>query len=447
LVASQYLHRLTIAFLCLLIFAVSIDAQNSNDAIPIRVGETAAGEINGQADVYRFEATAGDVRIVDVMSEDFRPVVDIRGPGGETIVSHMDGETLASAAFVAPEDGTYTFFAGGFNNRGEGAYTVRLRAASAIEFGQTITDTLDNGANAYDIVPEADGLAIITLEPIDDDLELEMRVLGEANRELASASLLSMRPERLAVPLTAGQTVALVVDFWFVSDRLDGRYALSIDIIEPQPLLIDIPYTVEVVDFAVQYLTFDAVAGETIHVTADSGYRPGTEGVDTQLELIAPDGTRVARDSSNGPYVNPAITRVTLPQDGRYHLILAPEGDRTGSGSVEVLVESTDRLSLSTGQVALTLGERFDEEILQFEAEPNVHYRLRITPEARTVEIDIEIDAETFDPIRINADNASRIVFDFTVPDTAQRELATIHLRQFAPNEPVIYNVGLETVE
>ena len=440
---KQLIFSLTL----LLITSLSIHAQDSRNAIPISVGDTVTGEINGMADVYRFEASTGQVLIVDVMSEDFRPVVDVHDPDGIEILFRSEGETLASAAFVVPRDGTYTFFAGGFINRGEGQYTVRLRRASHIEVQAQLSDQLEGGANAYTFTGAADGLAVITLEPLEDDLDLELAFMGDANVELARTALINDNPAAITFPVVADQTYAIVVDFWFASDRLTGSYHLSLDIIQPQPLFVDVPYTAEVTDFVVQYFTFDATAGETVHITADSGSRPGTEGVDTQLELIAPDGARIARDSNNGPYLNPAVTRVTLSQDGRYHVILQPEGSRIGSGSVDILVESAEPYNLSTGQVTVTLGERFDQEIIRFDAEPGVHYRLRITPEARIVEIGVEIVGETFDAVHLTADNVSRLMFDFTLPDDAQPEQASIHLRQFAPGEPVLYNIALETVE
>ena len=445
--SKHHCQQLIVSFILLLIPIMPIHAQDSRNAIPISIGDIATGEINGAADVYRFEASAGHVLIVDVMSEDFRPVVDVHGPDGNEILFRSEGETLASAAFVVPRDGIYTFFAGGFINRGEGQYTVRLRQASVIEHQDQLADQLDGGANAYTVTSAANGLAAITLEPLEDDLDLELTFISDANVELARTALISDRPGTITFPVAAGRTYAVVVDFWFASDRLTGSFRLSLDIIQPQPLFIDTPYAAEVSDFAVQYFTFEATAGETVHITADSGSRPGIEGVDTQLELIAPDGTRIARDSSNGPYLNPAITRVTLPQDGRYHVILQPEGDRVGSGSVDLLVESAEPYNLSTGQVTVTLGERFDQEVIRFDAEPGVHYRLRISPEAQSVEINIEIEGETFDTIDLTADNISRLVFDFTLPDEAQPEQANIHLRQYAPNEPILYNVALETVE
>jgi hypothetical protein len=68
---------------------------------------------------------------------------------------------------------------------------------------------------------------------------------------------------------------------------------------------------------------FEGQAGDVVTISMDAV----SEGMDTYLELFAPDGVRVARDDDSGDGPDAAIIAFELPIDGIYRIIARGHGD------------------------------------------------------------------------------------------------------------------------
>lgn len=79
-------------------------------------------------DVYAMEVEAGEVRVVDLMSDQFDAFMFLVGPGLSDPIIDDDGGGRCNARidFVAPASGTYRVVVNSLSDTGAGAYTLRV---------------------------------------------------------------------------------------------------------------------------------------------------------------------------------------------------------------------------------------------------------------------------------------------------------------------------------
>ncbi|MEM8502147.1 MAG: pre-peptidase C-terminal domain-containing protein [Cyanobacteria bacterium P01_D01_bin.1] len=85
-------------------------------------------------DTYTFEGKAGEIMTIELQSEEFDPMLVLRGPDGEELTSNDDyGGTLNSTIVIElPEGGTYSAIASSFSGFG-GSYQIEVRPSSEYE--------------------------------------------------------------------------------------------------------------------------------------------------------------------------------------------------------------------------------------------------------------------------------------------------------------------------
>jgi hypothetical protein len=429
----------------LLMVAPLVSAQE--DAIPIAIGEEASGEISGTAATYVFSATAGQMLIVDVLSEDFEPIAEVNDASGSEVAFAFGGDTFASVVFTVPEDGEYFASAGEFMGEGTGAYTIRVREGQTIAFGDSVDAEINGGTDAYTFEGTTGTLAVIELTTT--DMEFELELYDSAGTLLASDAVFSSGTQAIIeFLLPADDTYTIQVPLWFATDVLSGPYTLSLNSITPESLTYDNGVTSEVTGIERNYFFFEGTTGDVIHVTADSGTTEEVEGIDVDFELVGPDGEIVATDNSDGPFSDPALTRILLPMDGLYLLKVIPnDDDEAQYGSVDVLVETAELLTTDEGPVSLTLGDRFEQDFIRFTGEPGASYTLTVTPERPIVSFNAAIGEGLFSTINGTVSNGNRLVLDFTVPEDTTAGLLNVSLRQSSFQDATTYEVNITPAE
>ena len=116
---------------------------------PAPIGDPVSGELNESIDTYSFTAAAGELFIISLESEDFDPLVEVFNSVGNMVGRDDDsGEgNNALMAFLAQEDGNFTFTAGAWLGEATGAYTLTVTQTSpaAIDYDSTITLETNGG--------------------------------------------------------------------------------------------------------------------------------------------------------------------------------------------------------------------------------------------------------------------------------------------------------------
>jgi len=92
------------------------------------------GMLAPMEDAYPFDGDAGQTMTIELQSDDFDPVLLLKGPDGEVLTSNDDyGGTLHSTIVIElPETGIYNAIASSFSGQG-GSYQIEVRPASEYE--------------------------------------------------------------------------------------------------------------------------------------------------------------------------------------------------------------------------------------------------------------------------------------------------------------------------
>jgi len=417
-------------------------AQDEPAPIPIAIGEEASGEIDGAAVTYVFSATAGQTIIVDVLSEDFEPIAEVNDANGAELAFEFGGDTFASVVFTAPADGDYFFPAGEFMGEGSGAYTVRVREAGALEVGTPISGELNGGTDSYTFQGTAGTLTVLRIET--SGVEAGLELIDSEGNQLASDTVFSSGTEAIIeFLLPADGQYRADIPLWFATDVLTGAYTLTLNEIQPTAVEYDAANTVTVEGIDREYFSFAGTTGDVIHILADSGTTEEVEGIDTNLELVGPDGVIITTDNSDGPFADPAITRIILPMDGLYLIKLIPADDAPDqSGDVTLTVETAELLRAEDG-TTVSLGERWEQDFVYFEGAPGTTYTLTVTPDRGTVSYSINIGEGLFSSISATIGNGDNLVFTFTVPEDAPAGITGISIRQSSFQNPAGYSISI----
>src|SRR5690606_29066153 len=112
-------------------------------------------------------------------------------------------------------------------------------------------------------------------------------------------------------------------------------------------------------------LSYEGEAGDVITVLVDA-----RNDTDTQMSLYNADGDEIARDDNSGTFLNPALIRIALPQDGEYRIAITHynEGEVL-IDEFEVTLYEVDLLNLNNGAQSTTLDGEFQLDRMIFEAE------------------------------------------------------------------------------
>lgn len=139
------MKRLTVVFALLLVVVGSVFAQE-----PLEIGATVEGELDESMGTYTFSATAQQVLVFTLSSEDFDPFLQIESASGDVLASDDDGGGSLNAriVFVAPEAGEYNLVARSYGGDASGAFVLTSSDdVIQLSFGEAITVDLPEGGS------------------------------------------------------------------------------------------------------------------------------------------------------------------------------------------------------------------------------------------------------------------------------------------------------------
>lgn len=152
---------------------------------PIALGQTVEGRLRGRTqDLWVFEGQAGDIVTIRMISAEFDSYLELRGPGGQSLITDDDGLGYPDAAiqnFRLPARGAYTIVARSYGDHGFGRYALSLAAGEdvptgggAIATGQTVAgELLSSEGDLWTFSGTAGARVTIAVDsPIDTTLTL-----------------------------------------------------------------------------------------------------------------------------------------------------------------------------------------------------------------------------------------------------------------------------------
>ncbi|EDX84794.1 Bacterial pre-peptidase C-terminal domain family [Synechococcus sp. PCC 7335] len=175
------------------------------------------GKLAPVEDAYSFEGEAGQVMTIELQSEEFDPVLMLKGPNGEVLTSNDDyGGTLNSTIVIElSETGTYSAVASSFSGLG-GSYQIEVRPSSEYEqvfsraYNYSVSEDFADAVEAYS--------AAITLDDTDPGA-----YLGRAESRINLAYLTSeveiTNPSDLPQPILE----AVINDYQTAADLLEQQ--------------------------------------------------------------------------------------------------------------------------------------------------------------------------------------------------------------------------------
>jgi hypothetical protein len=313
----------------------------------IAVGDVSEGylEVDMSNVIYTFEASAGDVVTITLVSDDFDAYLYLLGADGYVLVEDDDsGGNFNSqiGPIEIPEDGTYTIqvdnFEGGVT---EGRYTLTLMGDDVIvrpqdgdiSVGEMVIGelTLAQPTVEYTFYALAGEVVTITLESLDFDSYL---LLYDANgieigRDDDGAGDLNSRLRSFIIPEDGFYTIAASSYGQAMGDEpTTGVFSLTLDSSETLPVVygtISIGETVEgVLEESVAEYTFDANTGDVVTITLRS------DTFDTYLLLYDAFGMELIRDDDSAGDLDSRISAYTIPTGGTYTIVVDSFGHATG---------------------------------------------------------------------------------------------------------------------
>lgn len=271
----------------LLTFTLLMSAQ-AQDGEPIAYGDTVEGELTGEGGVrYTFEASAGDVLLIGMSSEDFDTRVFLEDANGMQLTSNDDGgEGLNSLirGFTIEEDGTYVIIANGFSETAVGTFTLTLDTIEpiAVTLGEPVTVTFDGETSEFNFAFEGrNGQVIDVAVDSGNALDTRMEIISPFEFILAESmdGGGTVDPSLSAVVLDTDGLYFIVVQPQNPNASLTGDITLtvseaSLESLDDGPL--DLMFNFE---STASVVAFEAEAGETVRLNIM---------VETESDFISP---------------------------------------------------------------------------------------------------------------------------------------------------------------
>lgn len=339
--------------------------------------------------VYTLVGEAGQLVTVTLDSQDFDTYLFILDENGDELISNDDSRgTLNSQIenYSLPYSGEYTVLVssfqlvfGGEPGLGDFDLSIVVEDGDADETadaddqdiqvgGEPIVDSLDedNQQIGYTFTGEQGTSVLITLDSFDFDTYLIL--VDNQGNELTfnddSRQSLNSQIGPYTLPYSGEYTI-VVTSYRnrTFGEPEEGEFTLRLETVAV--IAAEYDETVEVVfdgSASTQNITFDAVAGDVISITADSN-----GSVDTVATLTTEFGALVASDDDGGSGLDPEIERLVIEVSGTYTLILSTfiPGER---GAVDVTISLNDRRTLDNDEVrTVRLNNKQNADVLILE--------------------------------------------------------------------------------
>ena len=273
---------LTVAYI-ILAFGVGIGAVAAQGG-PLTPGTPVDGTYTGEDQSYTISATAGQLFIVSLTSDDFDTTLTLNGADGTELASNDDGGegTNSLLAYVAQTDGDFEIIVGAWS--GEGAYTLQADVVDPVVVKVDGTASVEpDGANPrYAVFSGVAGqvVNVWATSQGEDDLNLTLFGVDSEQIEYDDDDGPGNVPYVRRVVLPADGLYLISVEGWFDSE-LTAAVDFTVETTEQLFMTAD-PYAVALSDdeLGTEVFTFDATAGTTYRFTITS--EMGT-GVDLEL--------------------------------------------------------------------------------------------------------------------------------------------------------------------
>lgn len=256
-------------------------------------------------------------------------------------------------------------------------------AQQAIAIGDRVQGELQDRPVEYSFSANAGDLIVATLESADFDALL---VLADASgQEIArDDDSGGSGNSRLSYMITASGSYRLLAQGY--DSAASGAFTLALTSLTPVELTTGKPVAVQMESGLPPVLIFSARAGEVLDLIAVSA-----QDDDVRLGVKGPDGYEIASDDDGGPGVSAYLRGFVVPSDGAYLVeITSPLGQEL-TGVVTVTARPAELLALTAEPQIITLGAEYDKEVLSFEAQAGIVYRLVIRPAGSTEAVDVSV--------------------------------------------------------
>ena len=338
----------------------------------IRVGQSVEGALaagdpetdSGHAyDAYSFRARAGERFAIDLMSDDFDPVVRVgRMQAGAFVELAMNDDTPATGlnsrlVFTADNSGDYIIRATPLVQGGEGAYTLALArgpeiaAAQSIEIGDSIEGALTEddakgiaGATADSYRFSGREGQRIRIEMSSDEFDTYLELFDADQVSLAYDDD-GAEGTNSRLTFTLPRTGTYLIEARAFTEAT-GAYSLSVTEVEPEKAPEPLPFgstiqgeieatdPLDNLDRGFDAYAFEGVAGQRIQAIMRSGdfdtyLQIGRASAEFEVLAFDDDGLGEGFDSR---------LSFTLPEDGGYVLRALPlVADEDGLYSLELI--------------------------------------------------------------------------------------------------------------
>lgn len=399
-----------VALLATVLTGCQAMAQGASE-VAISLGQTLRGQLSSSDtrldsgeyfDSYRFNGVAGQRITITMRSSQLDAYVGIVGPNGFSDENDdaASGSTDAELTLTLPTTGSYTIVATSYAPGETGNYTLRLidlpvaQQPGALQAGQTVLGSLASGddrlvsgeyVDAWTYTGRRGERLIITLESRDFDTYLMVRGdLEDENDD--DPAVRGSTDSRLDVTLPADGTYRILATSYAPGET--GEYALRVIVAGGDSSLpSDAVESIAVGQSVNGRLSpsdpqldsgefFDGYAlsgrrGQQLEIRLDS------EHFDPYLSILGPNGFGEYNDDDPESNTLNSRLRVTLPEDGTYHVyatsyageetgdyvlrvIDAGEAQPQGGSGVQLQLGSSVSGELGPGDETLTSGEFVD---------------------------------------------------------------------------------------
>ncbi len=338
----------------------------------IELGQQVTGYIQGQQDSWTFQGQAGTVITISMEANDDNRLdtyLELYDPDG-IMVAWDDDSGIGLNSLIRgvelPVTGQYTIIARGFSQTSFGGYNLRLvpgdvwptpigGEGGTIECGGIAEGSLRSPGQVDTWmldVPSSSDLLIVdfTSNVVEGEGDILFSVEHEGAPIFGYWGGEWERPP-ISIPIAEPGLYMFVV--YATTSDTTGSYTLRVDCSEatptPSPTPLPTPVDVGTISFG-QSVRGELGVGErqVWHFTGEAGqvisislFADDWTDTDTYLELLGPDGERIAEDDDGGPALNSLIRGVSLPTDGDYTILVRTFND-AGDGGYELTLAEGD---------------------------------------------------------------------------------------------------------
>jgi len=205
------MKRLALILILALAMVVPSFAQE-----PLEIGATQEGGLKDEMATYTFSATAQQVMVFGLTSEDFDPFLQVEAASGDVLISDDDGgDGLNSRiVFVAPEAGEYTIVVRSYSGDASGAYVLTSTDdIDQLAFGESVEVVLEEGGTVQTFfIAEEGDIINLTATAAADDVDTNLTLTGPDGAQVDyNEDFNSINPalSRVILPLTGMYAVML----------------------------------------------------------------------------------------------------------------------------------------------------------------------------------------------------------------------------------------------